>query len=85
MKLLKALESGRPFRFKGESNYYTKFEGKVVGDRGVSRGLVATDLDNNDWELEPKEVKVTRSALEEALSGVVTPVQADTIMGRLGL
>ena len=85
MKLLKALESGRPFRFKGESNFYTKFEGKVTGDGKISRGLNLADLDSNDWELEPKEVKVTRSELETALNGVLTPTQVDTVMGRLGL
>ncbi len=85
MKLVKALESGRPFKYRGEPNYYTKFEGKVTGDGKVSRGVTAAEVDSNDWELEPKEVKVTRTALETAMTGVVTPTQADTILGRLGL
>jgi hypothetical protein len=85
MKLFKALESGRPFRMRGESALYNHFEGKVTGEGKVSRGLNPQDLDHNDWELEPKEVKVTRTAIETALQGVVTPSQADTILGRLGL
>ncbi len=85
MKLSKALESGRPFRMKGETNFYTRFEGQVIGEGGATRGVSAADLDSNDWETEPKEVKVTKSALQDALSGVVNTGTANTILQRLGL
>lgn len=85
MKLVKALESGRPFRMVGGTSYYTAFQGTVTGEGGQSRGIALADLQSDDWELEPKDVKVTRSDLESAMSGVVTPQQCETIMGNLGL
>lgn len=88
MKLTKALESGRAFKLKGEPNYYTKFEGKVVGEGGKSRSVSAAEVDGNDWEVEPKEVRITRGDLESAMASVVPPVPSDVqaaVFERLGL
>lgn len=83
MKFLKALQSGRPFRFKGDPNFYTEFEGKIKGPTG-EKGINTALLDSDEWELQDKEVKVSVTALSVVLAKYTDAQSAISILKELG-
>lgn len=83
MKLIKAIQSGRPFRLKGDAIYYVSFEGKITGPNG-EKGVNSALLDSDDWELQDKEVKVTLTALTLVLAKYTDTQSAASILKELG-
>lgn len=73
MKLIKALESGRPFRLKGGTSWFTAFSGVVTGEGGASRGIALEQLSSDEWETQEKAVAVSKSELRDKIARIMPP------------
>lgn len=83
MNILEAIQSGKKFRRKGGSLYFTAIEN--------SFDLSRADLIADDWETAPHKVEITKADFDAAIRAVMDrrvpgePIAFDDIAKEIGL